>query len=394
MIRKISRNSIRWLNKAIWKLIKNICKTIAKVFWRPQERTATPAILKASEDRAQAPPEPVAEGLVPERDGNHGIALLKPSALNLEPLVPMLQERGPHSNHDVVAFVIGTPMQMLVHFHDFIVVQRPDTNSIAILAGATSTDGDDVNLTTRQLHYDPWERRIEGDGPRRLYVDWPATHRIISRKIGNIVSSNGNGGDQLKADRDLQTDPRTAPDIQKFVGDCISDFTHYDALACALITIEGGGGTAPLHWFGVDLLKAKLRVNRHYRLLLLPTEKEELHIPNMRGTLASIIASEDREDDSEESPTLYLLRLQERSGPHDTDIAVVAGVVTLSGNTQNRDRGEEDSTNKFNHITKTVGNWLTVHPRLVEIPLRPMGELEYSDGAVFHDYRYHMSLRD
>jgi hypothetical protein len=156
-----------------------------------------------------------------------------------------------------------------------------------------------------------------------------------------------------------------------------------------LFTVEGGGGTHPIHSFGVSSLKSQLLVNRHYRLFLLPGADEPLCMPNMWGTLAYALEHEA----SEQTPTIHLLFRQKTTGAHATDLAMVAGFVTISGASRGRLHGAIDPTNKFNLIARTAGTWLTVHPRVVPLPLKPMGKVFMRNGNRYEDH-YEVSLPD
>jgi hypothetical protein len=320
------------------------------------------------------------------RTGQGAISILKPGTLPIRQWERLLTQRGPHTGHDAIILAVGTPMQMLTRFHDFIVLQQPDTDNTALLAGATVTDGDADELIARQREQADWLRQAQSTGIGSVYVEHPPCHRVITKKVGNLSTTGGNGGNQERALLNLQTDPFTAPDIEDFVEILIRSFMDYDSLGCSLQTIEGGGGTHPLHQYAVMRLKASLKVNRHIRLFLTPTQKEPLHLANMRGTLANALKSE--ADD-----TLNLIHPQKKAGPHDTDIAVVSGMITLSGNCHGVRRGEPDPATKFNLITTTAGHWLSVHPRIVRLPLRPIGQLVPENGHL-HDDRHWVSVPD
>jgi hypothetical protein len=98
----------------------------------------------------------------------------------------------------------------------------------------------------------------------------------------------------------------------------------------------------------------------------------------MRGTFASTLVHE--AEIQAHIPTIHCLFQQTKAGSHDTDIALASGLITLSGNSQSSERGEIDATNKINLIRKLAGNWLLVEPRIVEIPLKPIGEVIKRNG--------------
>jgi hypothetical protein len=161
-------------------------------------------------------------------------------------------------------------------------------------------------------------------------------------------------------------------------------FLDYAPSGCGLITAQGGGGSDPIHRYAVALLKAKLLVNRHYALYLLPTVKEPLHIPNMKATLAY-------ELEHEAANILHFLFQQQTAGPHNTDLAMVSGLITLSGTSKGRVHGAIDPTTRFNLIKNTAGTWLTVAPKVVPLPLVPMGKVEWVDGYR-HEEHYQVGL--
>jgi hypothetical protein len=304
--------------------------------------------------------------------------VIVPSTVDIRRYERLLTARAAHTGHDVIAVAIGTAMRLLTHFHDFVVVQQPDTNSLALILAASCTAGDTDGLSLREAEHPPWVRYAEGAGEGAVSVYHPPAHRTITRKIGNINAANGNGGDQEQALRKLQSDPLTVPDLRRLARDAIRAFKDYDALRPSLITIRSGGGTEPINHYGAALLLSKLPANLHYELFLVPTTREVLLRPNMRGMLAYTILHEDEEA----IPTLHLLFPQKKLGAHDTDIALAAGLITLSGQSLSSDRGELDPTNKFNLIKVLAGTWLLVEPRIVEIPLKPIGEVVKADGAL------------
>jgi hypothetical protein len=301
-----------------------------------------------------------------------------PTELPLKRWERLLTTRAAHSGHDVIVAAIGTPLRLLEDFHDFIVNQQPDTNNIALLLVASCTDGDTDGLAQRAADHPSWLRYAEGAGEGAVSVYHPPAHRVIARPIGSIFSPGGNSADQEQALRKLQTDPLTVPGLHRLVRDAIRAFKDYDPLRPSLITIRGGGGSDPIHQCGVDFLLSELPVNLHYELFLVPTAREPLHRPNLRGSLASTLLHEAEET----IPTVHCLFPQTKAGSHDTDIALASGFIALSGNSRSSERGELDSTNKFNLIRKLAGNWLLVVPRIVEIPLKPIGEVIQRNGSL------------
>jgi hypothetical protein len=326
-----------------------------------------------------AQPDP-AEGMGQYQQRGNAVAVVMPSALPLKRWERLLTTRAAHSGHDVIVAAIGTPLRLLTHFHDFIVNQQPDTNNIALLLAASCTDGDTAVLAHRAADHPSWERYADGAGEGAVSIYHPTAHRIITRMLGSIFSPNGNGGDQELALRKLQSDPMTIPGLRRLARDAIRAFKDYDPLRPSLITIRGGGGSDPIHQGGIDLLLSELPANLHYELFLVPTAREPLHRPNMRGTFANTLLHE--AETQKQLPTIYCLCQQTKSGSHDTDIVLASGLITLSSNSRSSDRGEMDSTNKFNLIRKLAGNWLLVAPRIVEIPLKPIGEVIKRNGVL------------
>ena len=170
----------------------------------------------------------------------------------------------------------------------------------------------------------------------------------------------------------------TLPGLHKLTRDAIRAFKDYDPLRPSLLTIRSAGGSDPIHQCGVDLLLSQLPANFHYELFLVPTNREPLHLPNMRGTLASTLLHE--AEIQHHIPTIHCLFPQTKAGAHETDSALAAGLITLSGNSRSSERGEIDATNRFNLIKKLAGNWVLVEPRIIEIPLKPIGEVVRHNG--------------
>jgi hypothetical protein len=216
------------------------------------------------------------------------------------------------------------------------------------------------------------------------YLDNPPNHRIITSLIGNIASTGGNGANQKRALYNLLTDPFTVPDILAFMKEGCRSFLDYYPNGCALFTVHGGGGTETYLRYALSLLKSKHKVNRLYELYLLPSDDEPLHVPNMRGTLAYALEHEA----TDKTPTLHFLFQQQTAGAHDTDRALVAGIITLSGTTN-----RTDPTTKFELIRKIAGTWLTVTPKVVPLPLIPMGKVEMRNGHR-HEEHYKISLTE
>jgi hypothetical protein len=322
-------------------------------------------------------PDP-AEGIGQYQQRGNDVAVVMPTALPLKRWERQLTTRAAHSGHDVIVAAIGTPMRLLADFHDFIINQQPDTNNIALLLAASCTDGDIDRLAHRAADHPSWERYADGAGEGAVSVYHPPVHRVITRMLGSIYSPNGNGGDQELALRKLQTDPLTVPGLHRLTRDAIRAFKDYDPLRPSLLTVRGAGGSDPIHQCGVDLLLSQLPANLHYELFLMPTVREPLHRPNMRGALASTLLHE--AEMQERMPTIHCLFQQTKAGAHETDIALAAGFITVSGNSRSSERGEIDATNKFNLIRKLAGTWLLVEPRIIEIPLKPIGEVIRRNG--------------
>jgi hypothetical protein len=136
------------------------------------------------------------------------------------------------------------------------------------------------------------------------------------------------------------------------------------------------------------MLKAMLPVNRHYMLFLLPTAAEPLHIPNMKGMLAyelqreayELEAAKAEEEENETPSALHFLFQGKTIGAHKTDHAMAAGLITLTGASQARLSGAMDPTTKYRLIAKTAGTWLLVNPKVVQLPLVPMGKIKFLNG--------------
>jgi hypothetical protein len=301
----------------------------------------------------------------------------------------LLPAGGPDSWHDFIALAMGTPSLLLAQMHDFIAYQNPDGNNTALLLGGTCTPGDAEPLASRERLHAYWVRMSEQYGTGWRYVDNPPSHRIISSLIGNIASTGGNGGDQRRALHNLLTDAFTAPDILALVKQGCRAFLDYYPNGCALFTAQGGGGTDPYLRYALALLKSKLKVNRHYKLYLLPTDDEPLHQPNLRGSLAFDLEREA----ADKTPTLHFLHKQQTVGAHKSDRALVSGIITLASHSKGRLNGGIDPTNVFELIRKTAGTWLLVTPIVVELPMVPLGKVEMIKGRR-HEEHYKVNMSE
>jgi hypothetical protein len=204
MLRKIRRNFERWLTKPFRKTAKTI---------EGQPSTLPPQSLARSKGKSITQ-------IVPEfHNGDSHGSLLIPTTLGIDQWGGLLPAQGAFTGHDVIGLIIGSPLQLLNLIDDFVTKQQPDINSMALLMGATCTPGDEIPLATREMAQAHWVRQAEARGMGSVYIDSPPSHRFISRKIGNIASTGGNGGDQKKALFNLQTDPLTVPDTVSFVND-------------------------------------------------------------------------------------------------------------------------------------------------------------------------------
>jgi hypothetical protein len=272
-------------------------------------------------------------------------------------------------------------MKFLPEFHRFIVNQHPDINSIAGLIGGTVTDGDDDELVACQRELAYWERYSEGSGLGTVSLYHPPAHRITVHRLGNLMSASGNGADQAKALLRLQTDPRTVPDLRQLVNDAIRSYKDFGPYGASLISIAGGG-TYPIHRFGLELLQANLKINQHIQLMLMPSAAEPLHLANMRGTVADIIK---HRDDEKNKSTLYVFYQLEKPGKPPTDSSLASGLITVTGNCLDKDRGEADSSTKFSLIRSIAGNFLTAHPRIVDVPLKTIGRVVGTNGRLHEE---------
>lgn len=344
---------------------------------QPSEFATPTSVLLQRQDKGQ----PLAQARTGYSNGHANSIRQMPGDHLIEDCKRLLQQGGSHSGHDVIAFVIGSPMKLLTLFHDHILTHQPVTNSMALFMGASSTPGDIEALRAREMGHEPWERHEEGTGVGSVFVYHPNRHQIVTKVIGNMATTGGNGADQQKALLNLETDPQTAPDIRDFARIGVRSIMDYDPLGYGLLTIESGGGTQPLHQYGVELVKADLAINRHIRSILLPTRKEPLHVANLRGTVASILTAEPETQPS----TLYCFKPQQKVGPHASDLAWVSGLITVSGASRDIDDGERDPITKFNLIEKVAGSFLLARPKVVEIPLKPLGRVNAHHGRLYDE---------
>ena len=355
MLRKISRNFARWFHRSSW-------KHKAKVELLPPTPPVKPG---------RAKPHSLTDIVNHHFEANGGVLLpILPDLGQWEDLLPA---GGPHAHHDVIALLVGNSSQLLSLMHDFITQQKPDTNSMAILAGATPTPADLSALSRLEQQHPYWVRLSKQTATRCSYLDVPPSHRVISELIGQGASTGGNGGNPRVALQNLLTDPYTEPNIHSFVEEVKQAFGHYAPRGCALITVQGGGGSDPYQRYAVVDLKRMLPVNRHYILYLLPCADEPLHVRNMKATLAY-------ELEHETDDTLHFLFQQQNLGAHKTDRSMVSGFITLTGASEGRLNGGIDPTNKFNLLKEIAGPWLIVTPMVVPLTLVPMGTVEWRDG--------------
>jgi hypothetical protein len=102
----------------------------------------------------------------------------------------------------------------------------------------------------------------------------------------------------------------------------------------------------------------------------------------MRGTVADLIK---HKDDEKNKSCLYVFYQLEKPGKHPTDSPLASGLITVSGNCQDKDRGEADSATKFNLIHSIAGNFLTAHPRIVGVPLKTIGRVVGTNGRLHEE---------
>ena len=367
-MRKIRRNFVRWL-------LKPFLKPEKPIEWQP-----TAPIQKQEERRS------LQQQVSDYCNGKDKGWYLNTNLEDLDQWKELLELQGQNASHDLIALIVGSASQLLNHMHDFITEQKPDTFSLALLAGGTVTPGDERGLDARERQQPYWVRRTAQTVTGSVYLDSLPTHRIISKLLGCLPATNGNGGDQLRALHTLLTDPFTVPHTLKFMEDVYRAYQDYRSSGCALLTVETGGGTHPLQRYAVSLLKGKVSVNRHFKLYLLPTDAEPLHIRNLRGTIAYDLVHE-------AANTLHFIFQQETAGAHETDRALVSGLITFTGLSQARLNGGIDAATKFGLTRDTAGTWLRVFPRVVPLPLRPMGRVVIQDGYR-HEDAFLVSLRE
>jgi hypothetical protein len=166
------------------------------------------------------------------------------------------------------------------------------------------------------------------------------------------------------------------------VSDATRSYKDFDPNGASLVSIAGGGGTYPIHRFGLELLQANLKINQHIQLMLMPSAAEPLHVANMRGTVAEIIK---HKDDEKNRSSLYVFYQLEKPGKHPTDSALASGLITVTGNCLDKDRGEPDSATKFSLIRDIAGNFLTAHPRIVPVPLKTIGRVVAANGRLHEE---------
>jgi hypothetical protein len=321
---------------------------------------------------------------------------LKANGRYLMPIIPdfgqyldLLPAGTPDSCHDLIALLLGTPSQLLTHFYEFLTYQNPDTNSTALLLSGTSSPSDAAVLASLEQEHAYWVRKSQREGLGYRSLDNPASFRLLSSLLGNLPSSGGNGADPLRALRNLQYDPFTVPDILKLLKKACRSLLDYYPHGHGLFTVHGGGGTDTYLRLAISLLKAKVTINRHYRLYLLPTDDEPLHVPNLRGALAYELAHEDFDN----NPTLHFLFQQKTIGPHLTDRAIIAGIISLAGVSRGRLNGGIDPTTTYRLLKELAGTWLIVNPLVVSLPMVPMGKVEMRNGRR-HEEHWQVSLTE
>jgi hypothetical protein len=171
MLRKIRRNFARLFLRPFWRHKQ-------KVEWQPP--TTIPRL-----DKRIRPPT-LSEVVDNYYNGNGPLGILKPVLRNLEDWHGLLPAGGRHATHDVIALMVGTPSQLLTHFHDFITQQNPDTNSVAMLLGGTVTPGDEEALYQRELAQPYWVRTSERVDTVGVYLD---TLQRIAYSAGLLARS-------------------------------------------------------------------------------------------------------------------------------------------------------------------------------------------------------------
>jgi hypothetical protein len=162
----------------------------------------------------------------------------------------------------------------------------------------------------------------------------------------------------------LLTDPTVAEDLEQLVSETVTSFRDYKASSCNLLSLEGAGGTSPLHQYARQVLADTIRVNLDYRVLFLPSPEQALNVRNARANLGHLIEQETPDR------SLYVLVQLDRIGEHPWDAALAAGLLTLTGTKVGN--GEHDAVTMF-RLLKSHGDFVLARPRVVEVPLNIVG---------------------
>jgi hypothetical protein len=96
-------------------------------------------------------------------------------------------------------------------------------------------------------------------------------------------------------------------------------------------------------------------------------------------------------EDKQTPTTLHFLFQEKTIGAHGTDRAMVAGLITLTGASQAWLSGTMDPTTKYRLIAETAGTWVLVNPKVVQLPLVPMGKYKFANGYQ-HEEHYQALL--
>jgi hypothetical protein len=287
---------------------------------------------------------------------SNGRTLVGPDTYDLTAHREILPRRNTGQN--LIAFNVGTLSRTLTHYHGLSAYQALRCNPAAVLAGGSCTFPDLAEVEGIQSAQPYWETRRRGAAA----VNHPtAMARVVTERIATLSAFGGNGGDPQQALRMMETDPSALAELERLAHKTRDAFSDFGLLSANLLSIEGFGGTYPVHRYFLSLLESMIEANLVYRLMFVPSPEQFLHVRNAQGVLRNLV-----ENGVAEGTLAFIVQL-EHGGAHEWDPALAAGMLTLSMT------AEQDPVTIF-RLLKERSDFIHVRPTVVDVPMRFVGK--------------------
>lgn len=295
-----------------------------------------------------------------QRAGDQPVPVLRPGRFNI-PDLPRIHNMEPYRSGSFTG--VGTLIEQLGPIaYDLIETQELSPSGVAVIHGIASTRGDGNRLQSIQSAR-PAERRSR----LRWYTPFisqlkPNSPVVMAGSAGE-GRYDGNFSNQLTAIRRLQTDPLLRDELKEAAARQAAVLRSHGLGSFVPVLPKGFGGTDPWSDYFERQLLSSIGADRSIELRVMPAGDERNLQQNAAGQLFFRLATE-----TVPEKHIVVVFAQSRRGSHETDPALVSGLLMLTGNDHSIP-SNPDAANIFGNLRDDMCGWIEVRPRVVRIPL-------------------------